>query len=1096
MQKGPTAVTAFIVSAVAIGLITAGSQAAERRALRLSVQQSGAIAGGQSKTFLIDVESGDYVVELDQKGVDLILTVSSPGYFGQTSVDSPLEDYGAEFLMTNALSAGTLDVTVTPRLRHAASGSYSLVVRPLELHSREFLAAMDLRTRAAANYKQGIAANLATAAEEYRLAAARWKAIDEKAEAARDLYCAAVLARLTGKPDTTLALKDEVLNLLRASNMSRREHDFLNHIALIHQTRGEFELAASLFQRVLSYRRQKNDTRGRAEARSNICLSDFLKGEIDSGIACYEKLVSESWFDHNDKVAAAAYTNVGRARALTGDPIQARQHYERAISIRRTIGDDRGQAQALNNLALLYSEVGEPMRALETHAAALEIFRRLGAKRWEGVSLHNISVAYDQLGEPELALEFLQQAAPLLRQAGDARALAAALDRQGTILASLEDIPGATNAHVEALGVAQKAGEKRRESIVLRSLASLAASGRDFQKARSYLAESLRLAREVGDLASEAAALGIAAEISQELGSSLQARKSLRDALALRERIGDRHGQVESLTRLAQLSLELGEYESARDGALAAVDLLESARSQIHSPELRSTYGASKRSTYETGIEATMGPPGARVDSQNAGLALNIVETGKARSLLDALSWVIPPAPPAEDAHLMERHQDLRWRLNLAMRQRLDQRTMQSSTTQPVVSGELAELIRKFDRVESEIVRRRPLRKSSPLNANGIQNLLDSKTALINYWIGEARSWAWYVTAETIGWLELPPRTIIEDLAVRAHSCLRDASENREVCPEAKKLSEFLLGPMASQLRAERLLIVPDGVLAYLPFGALPMPGHNGRGGLLLDRFEIAYVPSASILPALRTRRARRSASAKSVAVFADPIFSGAGPGTRGAAVWRAPPTDASNGDHVQRSFHESLPRLRWTRTEAEAALRLDPLRSVSFLGADATRRNVLTQDLSEFRIVHFATHGIIDTHRPRLSGLFFSSVDEEEEQTPFLSLADILGLELNADLVVLSACETALGRHIRGEGLVGLTHAFLRAGSSRVLATLWQVDDEATSALIAHFYRERREKPNRGMAAALRSAQQAVRSESRWQHPRFWAGFVLVGDW
>jgi CHAT domain-containing protein len=189
--------------------------------------------------------------------------------------------------------------------------------------------------------------------------------------------------------------------------------------------------------------------------------------------------------------------------------------------------------------------------------------------------------------------------------------------------------------------------------------------------------------------------------------------------------------------------------------------------------------------------------------------------------------------------------------------------------------------------------------------------------------------------------------------------------------------------------------------------------------------------------------------------------------------------------------------RLRFSRTEAEEITRLAGTRAVfKALDFEASRDTVMKPDLGEYRIVHFATHTLLNNEHPELSGVVLSLIDQSgRPQNGFLRLYDIYNLRLRAELVVLSACRTALGEDMKGEGLIGLTRAFLYAGAPRVAATLWDIDDRATAEMMKRFYEgmlTRGEPP----AQALRAAQIAMRSIKRWQAPYYWAAFTLEGDW
>ncbi|HEY7912881.1 MAG TPA: CHAT domain-containing protein, partial [Blastocatellia bacterium] len=318
------------------------------------------------------------------------------------------------------------------------------------------------------------------------------------------------------------------------------------------------------------------------------------------------------------------------------------------------------------------------------------------------------------------------------------------------------------------------------------------------------------------------------------------------------------------------------------------------------------------------------------------------------------------------------------------------------------------------------------------------------------------------------------------------------------------------LAPVAQQLGNKRLVIVADGALQYVPFAMLPDPT-LGKNQPLIVSHEVVSLPSASALAIQRAELQGRKPAPKMLAVIADPVFD------RTDARLTRPATetddkgqaltlnDARSIEHLAEKSDDKagttrrmvIPRLPFTRQEASRLLALTPKDS-SFGAIDfqANRKTVLKGELSQYRYVHFATHGLLDSERPGLSSLVLSMVDEKgQQQDGFLRANDIYNLKLPAELVVLSACQTGLGKEIKGEGLVGLTRGFMYAGAARVVVSLWNVNDRATAELMTKFY-EKMLKRGERPAAALRAAQVEMWRQRQWQSPYYWAAFTLQGEW
>jgi CHAT domain-containing protein len=313
----------------------------------------------------------------------------------------------------------------------------------------------------------------------------------------------------------------------------------------------------------------------------------------------------------------------------------------------------------------------------------------------------------------------------------------------------------------------------------------------------------------------------------------------------------------------------------------------------------------------------------------------------------------------------------------------------------------------------------------------------------------------------------------------------------------------MLFGGIASRLNREwrdnRLAIVAAGALEYLPFAALPVQSVEHPAGIpLAARHEIVILPSASVLAVLRQQTEGRRPAPRTIAIVADPVFEAGDPRVKSVVVQPASVSrDGSSSNMTDADAREGFTRLPFSREEASAIASLAPGKNVlEAVDFEASRSNVLSGTLADYRIVHFATHGVLDNERPSLSGLVLSLVDRSGgRQDGYLRLSDIYNMRLDADLVVLSACQTALGKEVRGEGLIGLTRAFMYAGAPRVVASLWQVNDLATAELMKHFYAGMLQRGLRP-AAALRAAQLRMAEDRRWSSPYFWAGFVLEGDW
>ncbi|KST62544.1 hypothetical protein BC008_10450 [Mastigocoleus testarum BC008] len=402
------------------------------------------------------------------------------------------------------------------------------------------------------------------------------------------------------------------------------------------------------------------------------------------------------------------------------------------------------------------------------------------------------------------------------------------------------------------------------------------------------------------------------------------------------------------------------------------------------------------------------------------------------------------------------------------------------------------------------------------------QELLDDNTLLLEYSLGEERSYLWAVTKNSITTYELPKRADIEAAAKQFYDFLTVSSlriRPNKAAASGVKLSQMLLGQVSQQLGNKRLLIVANGILQYIPFSALPIPNSTSLNTVsssaavepllvepLLVKHEIVNLPSASTLAVIRRNNEKRQPPSKTLAVLADPIFS------RGdeRLTRKLNQTDyqsqqklstLSNAMGVKSNnnvvVEQLYPRLPNTRKEAEEIASLVPppeqLQKFDFA---ANRKAVFAPEFSQYRYIHLATHGILDSQTPERSGVILSLVNEQGEfQRSLLSTPDFFKLNLSADLVTLSGCRTGLGKQVKGEGLIGVTGGLMYSGAKRVMVSLWSVDDRATTELMKRFYQGVL-KDKLPPAKALRAAQLAMWREQQWQNPYYWAAFTIQGEW
>jgi len=797
---------------------------------------------------------------------------------------------------------------------------------------------------------------------------------------------------------------------------------------------------------------------------------------------------------------------------------RAIEKYQEALSNWRTLGDRRMEAYSLNEMGLIYSDISEYQKALDSYAQARTLYKLIDDRRGQAGILIEFGWVYGTLGEYKKAIDLTEQALEASRALGDRHNEPILLNNIGADYAYLGEYQKALDLHLQVLAIRRARNDREGQAITLNNIANCYERMGDRQKALDYYGQALVLMPAAGNVYYTAITLNHIGALYSDSGERQKALDYYGRALTLRRTIGDLNGEAATLYHIARLERDRGNLIEARDRIEAALAAVESLRANIASQQLRVSFFATVRQYHEFNIDLLMRLHKQRPSEGFDALALQASEKSRARSLLESLTEARAEIRQGVDPALLERERALRQMMS-------DKAALLSGKRdeEQAAAKEIDALTTDYDQVAAQIRQTSPryaaLTEPVPLTLKEIQSdALDEETLLLEYALGEEKSFLWAVTPTSASSFELPKRAEIESAARRVYECMtarnqlapKETAEQRrrrleragaDYSKAAASLSRMLLGPVKHQLGARRLLIVGDGALQYTPFAALPVGGAVDSRPLAIDH-EIVSLPSASVLAVLRRESAGRKPAAKTLAVLADPVFSKDDPRVQAPGKsLAAEDEETSSTADVKRSAGESgladLVRLRFSRLEANEITRLASEKTkLEALDFAASRTLAMSAEISQYRIVHFATHGLINNLRPELSGVVLSLVDEQgRPQNGFLRLYDIYNLKLGADLVVLSACQTALGKEVRGEGLIGLTRGFMYAGAPRVVASLWRIDDRAAAELMKRFYQGMLGQGLRP-AAALRAAQVSMWKDKRWQSPHYWAAFTIQGEW
>ena len=816
----------------------------------------------------------------------------------------------------------------------------------------------------------------------------------------------------------------------------------------------------------------------------------------------------------NQEGIARTYAMIARCYFAQSDLPQATQNYEKALAIWRDLNNVHEEAESLIMLGFVEDRKGDWSNSIALLTQAESLIAEKNEPSQMGQIASGLADIFNESGLPENGLFQYQRALDYYRQTPDTIDETIIIWALGSTYYRLGNYPEALTYLQQALtGVPP---ESAYAAICNEYLGRVHSSMEDFPTALQYFQSALEIYRRAINPKEAARVLGLMGQINQQQGKVDQARQLYQQALRTFSKLSDRINQAAILYALGGLELSNGYLELAENYLRESIATTENVRQVSTSRDLTAAFTASVYERYETYIECLMRRHDARPGQGFAVRGFETSELARGRSLAEVLRATETKLAQGIDPQLAAQEKELRQSLRAKQDYRI---TLLSKAYKKeeidALQAELGRLEEQYKHVSETIRARYPaydqITRPTAWDLRQIQEqvIADDQTLLLEYSLGAEQSYAWVVTRDDIKSFSLPSRTLINNAAQKAYQLLATppASDAAKELPAAlQELSRMVLSPLAGELSKRRIIVVADGALHYIPFQVLPLS--SAENELLADNYEILNAPSASILGELRKEATQRQPT-KVLAAFGDPVFAsnyaqrkdatGSAQSATLQAIEIAPLQNALrdielNGD----AFDPSVIQPLFFAKRELANLRDSATSGETFVasGFAATREQLLSMDLTQYAILHFATHGLLDPKRPENSGLVLSTINRDgQSQNGFVGLQDIYGLHAPVDLVVLSACQTALGKDVRGEGLLGLTRGFMYAGASSVLASLWKVDDEATSELMKLFYNnmlKRKMTP----AAALREAQNSIRQKPEWKAPYYWAGFTLQGEY
>ena len=1082
-------------------------QSEDIRTLVAQVPIERELSGGQTHLYDLTLAANQYVkIDADQRGVDVTLTLKSQDGKPLGMAENNRGRYGVELILWQPLTDGVYRLGIAARDDKAGAGRYQIRLETF-VAQEDVALAFQKYTEAKELLGQRSAASAPQAVRLLEESLAAWRKLDNRQMEGL------VLLQLVSMSTAAQSLKysSEALPIFRSLGMKAEEARLLNVMGS-------------------TYRMLGNNTEAIRYLEEALSVGDYF-----TAASTLHLLIS-----------------LGDSYWRVGETQKGLEYLNRALTISRESGNRFMELSSVVKIGEQYLARDDIARSAEYLNLGLSLARELKAVNYEGILLSFQGQLHLLAGDDQKALELFQQSLRLHQDPKSGNKLNAAerLMDIGRVYSYRGDSESAFEHYQHALSIFQSTSLVDGETTALSEIGHVYANQGQFQKSLDHLNKALTKSREIGVRSIEVSTLIHLADALEGMGNRQEALNRLDETLALCRSLGYYQGEAMALIRKARLARSSGDVNQARQLFESSLRASEERRFRFGLQELKDSYSAGVQGQYEEYTDLLMQLHKNNPMSGEDRIAFQTSERARARGLLELLAEARADIHQGADPTLVAKQRALQQRLNAKDTARREMLNSRNTVDQAAaLAKEIDSLIADVQLVESQIRASTPryaaLLQPQPLSTAEVQSLLDENTVLLEFALGEKQSWVWAVTRGTLDSYRLPPRAEIESAARRVYELLTARQTKKGLITpeqqrkaisdadpafreEAAALSQILIGPIASRLEREwknkRLVIVASGALEYVPFAALSLPESTKdaaeqsairtaqpRQPLIADH-EIVTLPSASVLALVRKEPSDRSPVMKTLAVLADPVFEANDPrvtlaisrntGSRElvSLTRSAMETEPADSD-LRRSLRSidrgNLSRLPFSREEAEALASLVPAKSLlKATDFQASRAKATSGELSTYRIIHFATHGLLNSEHPELSGLVLSLVDENgKTQDGFLRMHELYNLRLPADLVVLSACQTGLGKEIKGEGLVGLTRGFMYAGAQRVVASLWQVDDLATAELMKRFYRGML-KGNLRPAASLRAAQLDLMKQKRWSSPYFWAAFVIQGDW
>jgi CHAT domain-containing protein/Tfp pilus assembly protein PilF len=835
--------------------------------------------------------------------------------------------------------------------------------------------------------------------------------------------------QLLSKGQFREALKtfQQALDIFREIGERPGEGATLSNIGAVYSNLGQYPQALKNYQQALAIHQEIDDKAGEGTTLSNIGVVYRSLGQYPQALENYQQALAIHQEIGNKAMEGTTLNNIGLVYNNLGQYPQALENYQQALAIHQKIGNKAMEGTTLNNIGLVYNNLGQYPQALENYQQALAIHQKIGDKVGEGRTLHNIGGVYRNLGQYPQALENYQQALAIRKEIGDKAGVGFTLNNIGLVYSYQGQYPQALENYQQALAIRKEIGDKAGEGTTLNNIGGVYSNQGQYPQALENYQQALAITKAIGDKAGEGGTLSNIGSVYSYQGQYPQALENYQQALAIRKEIGDKAGEGTTLNNIGFVYNTQGKYSQAETTLFAAIEARESLRA-------RKLKDDQKISIFELQAGSYRSLQQALVAQNKFDQALEIAERSRGRALVELLDY------------------------------KLSQNSPNQLKIKPPTLQEIQQIAQKQNAtlVQYSII-------DEPYQVQGKQE-----------WQSKLYIWVIKPTGE-IAFKQVDLKSLntsLQDLVTRSRddigvrgSGLFDVTvvnpQPQNSTEKLQQLHKLLIAPIADLLPKdpnERVIFIPQESLFLVPFGAL----QDEQGKYLIEKHTILTAPAIQVLDLTRKQKQNGQRSAGGVLIVGNPTM----PKIKIGEL-------VANLDPLPGSEREANQIAKFFNTEALTA-------------SKATKAAVI-QKMQRSRIIHLATHGLLHDFKgfgvPGAIALAPSG-NPNDGIDGLLTAGEIFDMKLQADLVVLSACDTGRG-DIKGDGVIGLSRSLISAGVPSVLVSLWAVNDNSTAFLMTEFYRNLQQNPDK--AVALRQAM--LTTMKQYPNPLQWAAFTLIGE-